>query len=104
MTDRAPQSSNAVRRALFRHVERGDLVERLEISTAVVLPPDGTYRAVTEVERPTWDRHRIGPAEMQLFDSGVAQAFKTLPGCNGSYRISMGRTYEVDWTGVTRPV
>lgn len=76
------------------------VIEGMEITTAVIAGADLRYRARTVVSRPT----RLGPAALTEVDRQVTAAFKVLPGYPGSHAITMGKTYEVEWQGITRPI
>lgn len=96
--DQAPVSSRRVRATLIRNGVSEEVVDSIAVVTAV----DRHRRAVTTVER--FGAGQLGPAAQQEVDRAFARAFKALPGFNGSYTITMGRTFEVEWTGVCAPV
>lgn len=96
--DQAPVSSRRVRAALIRQGITEEVVDAITVITVV----DRHRRAVTTVERP--GAGQLGPAIQQALDRDFAAAFQRLPGFSGSYTITMGRTFEVEWTGVCAPI
>jgi hypothetical protein len=102
MSDEAPRSSKHVLRLLNRHITSDAAVDRMEVTTTVRQASDGIrFRAVTTVTRPKMRNE----AEYAELDREVAVAFKSLPGCDGTYSLAgVSQTYEVEWDGICRPI
>jgi hypothetical protein len=103
MTDMAPISSNRVLHTLNRYLFDAvpeQIIDRMEVSTVAREDRHGAYRAVSTVARPK----RNTEAQYHEMDRAVAEAFKRLPGFAGSYSVTMGTSYEVEWDGICRPV
>jgi hypothetical protein len=98
MADQAPESSKYVLRmiGLSRDLAGLDL-SQIEVTTAVRGP---SMRAETTITRPgskTLD-------QSYERDRAFLDVFKKLSGFSGSYTITMGRTYTVEWDGVRAPI
>jgi hypothetical protein len=99
MSDQAPQSSVHVWHMLIRHGLPGEIADRLEIATEVTGRPHA-IRAVTTVQRP-----KVTPASAQAeCDNEVQGILRKLPGADPAIRMTMGRTFTVEWAGICRPV
>lgn len=98
MTDAAPVSSRHVRLKLHNLVNIPEIViERLEITTAIT----AWDRAHTTVQRPD-----AGPRLdlQEKWDAETLAALRYLEGADSSVVMTMGRTFEVEWDGVCRPI
>jgi hypothetical protein len=99
MADEAPKSSQHVRHMLIRHGLPGETADRLEIVTKVTGRPHA-IRAETTVQRP-----KVTPASAQAeCDNDVQGILRKLPGADTAIRMTMGRTFTVEWAGICRPV
>jgi hypothetical protein len=98
MADEAPRSSQHVRHMLIRYGLPGTLADQLEIVTKVTDRPHA-IRAVTSVQRP-----KVTPASAQAeCDNEVQGILRKLPDVDPAIRMTMGRTFTVEWAGICRP-
>ena len=95
MTDEAPVSSRFVRHTLIRAQLPGEICDRLEITTKV----SAGRRAHTTVQRP-----KVMYSQQAEFDAEFQRVLRSLPGADPSIIMTMGRTFTVEWAGITSPV
>ena len=95
MTDQAPVSSQYVRHTLIRAQLPGEICDRLEIVTQVT----HFRRAETTVQRP-----KVVHSQQAEFDAEFQRVLRSLPDADPSIIMTMGRTFTVEWAGITSPV
>lgn len=103
MSDQAPVSSRHVKLKLMNLANIPErIIDDLEVTTEITR----SDRARTTVQRPlvTMGMHNNPGEEQHRWDNEVLAALRYLEGFEGSIRMSMGRTFIVEWDGVCRPI
>ena len=97
-SDQAPVSSRHVYHTLIKHGLPGPVADRMEIVTEVPLRPGRP--AVTTVQRPM-----ITPESRQYeCDRDIMGVLRSLPGADPAVRLTMGKTFTVEWDGIRAPI
>lgn len=96
MTDQAPESTRYVMRQLQRTEIPDRYLDLMPVETAVT----ARRTAETTIGRP-WSADLMN---RDVYDAIMRDLFRDLPGCSGTYGVTMCRTFTVEWDGIRAPI